>query len=203
MLTMADLLPPWRNWICSTRMANPSAMTAGPLPMWTAKNAPAKMVRQKMPLTDKRRISGTPNGVPRSRVTRINWCSTSENHNPFPASVMCRARAKAADISRIIVFTSATIWSKRNQAAALSFTADACSPLMTQLPSLLAACLLLAALSGAAMTVVSLGCEHRENPLGVDVTQPNLSWVLESSRRGDGQSAYQVLVASSRAGLDK
>jgi hypothetical protein len=74
---------------------------------------------------------------------------------------------------------------------------------MKQLPSLLAACLLLAALSGAAMTVGSLGCEHRENPLGVDVTQPNLSWVLESSWRGDGQSAYQVLVASSRAGLDK
>ena len=34
-------------------------------------------------------------------------------------------------------------------------------------------------------------------PIGVDDTQPQLSWIVTSSQRGDVQSAYQVLVASS------
>ena len=38
-------------------------------------------------------------------------------------------------------------------------------------------------------------CEFRVNPLGIDTPQPRLSWVLESSERGQGQSAYQILVA--------
>ena len=42
--------------------ATRSAMTAGRLPMWTAKNAPAKTARRKMRLTGRRRISGTRNG---------------------------------------------------------------------------------------------------------------------------------------------
>jgi hypothetical protein len=61
----------------------------------------------------------------------------------------------------------------------------------------------LAAVPGAAMTVGNLACDHRANPLGIDLPQPYLSWVLQSSQRGDGQSAYQVLVASSQALLDK
>jgi len=39
--------------------------------------------------------------------------------------------------------------------------------------------------------------ESLTNPLGIDVTQPRLSWVLESTRRGEQQTAYQILVASS------
>ena len=53
------------------------------------------------------------------------------------------------------------------------------------------------------MTVASLGCEHQENPLGVDVPQPRMSWVLQSSQRGELQTAYQIVVASSEASLNK
>ena len=41
-----------------------------------------------------------------------------------------------------------------------------------------------------------LRCEYRENPLGIDVIVPRLSWVLESDERGQKQTAYRVLVAS-------
>src|SRR4029453_15211059 len=40
-------------------------------------------------------------------------------------------------------------------------------------------------------------CEYRTNPLGIDVIQPRLSWLLESDQRGQRQTAYQALVASS------
>ena len=63
--------------------------------------------------------------------------------------------------------------------------------------------LILAAFRCAGMTVSHPGWEHRENPLGVDVAQPGLNWILQSSRRGDRQTAYQVLAASSRSRLDK
>ena len=53
----------------------------------------------------------------------------------------------------------------------------------------------------AAVSVDSLRCEHLENPLGIDVTQPRLSWILESSGRDVKQSAYQILVASSERQL--
>lgn len=62
---------------------------------------------------------------------------------------------------------------------------------------------LLSVLPAAGLTVTALHCEHRSNPLGIDLPQPRLSWVLQSSQRGDGQSAYQILVASSQALLDK
>jgi alpha-L-rhamnosidase len=68
---------------------------------------------------------------------------------------------------------------------------------------LLFSCLFLAAQAGAAMIVAHLGCEHRENPLGVDVPQPGLDWILESSQRGDRQTAYQILAASNRSLLDQ
>jgi len=57
--------------------------------------------------------------------------------------------------------------------------------------------------AGAALTVVRLGCEHQENPLGVDVAQPCLDWVLQSVTRGDRQTAYQILAASSLALLNQ
>ena len=34
-------------------------------------------------------------------------------------------------------------------------------------------------------------------PLGIDTTQPRLSWILQSSKRGQKQTAYQILVADS------
>ena len=48
----------------------------------------------------------------------------------------------------------------------------------------------------------SLTCEHLANPLGIDVARPRLSWTILSTRRGEVQKAYQVLVASSEALLD-
>ena len=43
----------------------------------------------------------------------------------------------------------------------------------------------------------NLRCEYLKDPLGVDVEKPRLSWLIESDRRGERQTGYQVLVASS------
>ncbi|NLX23099.1 MAG: family 78 glycoside hydrolase catalytic domain [Phycisphaerae bacterium] len=47
----------------------------------------------------------------------------------------------------------------------------------------------------------ALRCEYSENPLGIDAVRPRLSWVLLSEARGQNQTAYQVLAASTPAGL--
>ncbi len=47
------------------------------------------------------------------------------------------------------------------------------------------------------MRVQQLRCEYLENPLGIDDPDPRLSWKLTSPLRGQGQTAYQILVASS------
>ena len=53
--------------------------------------------------------------------------------------------------------------------------------------------------------VADLRCEHLENPLGIDAVKPRLSWKLEDSAasRGQRQTAYQILVASSPDLLEK
>jgi alpha-L-rhamnosidase len=51
--------------------------------------------------------------------------------------------------------------------------------------------------SGSGLSVRDLRCEQQVNPLGIDVTKPALSWKLESKQRGQRQTGYQVLVASS------
>ncbi len=53
-----------------------------------------------------------------------------------------------------------------------------------------------------AATVGNLRCESLENPLGIDVVQPRLGWMLESGKRDEMQSAFQVLVASSLETLE-
>lgn len=50
---------------------------------------------------------------------------------------------------------------------------------------------------------VNLRCEYLTNPLGIDVCEPRLSWTLASSRRGQKQTAYRLLVAGSPEALDK
>jgi hypothetical protein len=45
--------------------------------------------------------------------------------------------------------------------------------------------------------VGTLRCELIENPLGIDEARPRLSWLLESGERGQLQSAYRILVATS------
>ncbi|MEI7902571.1 MAG: glycoside hydrolase family 78 protein [bacterium] len=69
--------------------------------------------------------------------------------------------------------------------------------------------------SAQAADATNLRCEYLANPLGIDVMKPRLSWVIEErgqgtgdGRRGTGdrgqrQTAYQVLVASSEALLKK
>jgi len=47
-----------------------------------------------------------------------------------------------------------------------------------------------------------LRCEYLVNPLGIDMLNPRLSWILESHERGQKQSAYQILVASSEGKLN-
>ncbi len=49
----------------------------------------------------------------------------------------------------------------------------------------------------------SLRCEYHNNPLGIDITSPRLSWITQSDNRGWKQSAYQILVASSQENLDQ
>jgi alpha-L-rhamnosidase len=49
----------------------------------------------------------------------------------------------------------------------------------------------------------NLKCEYLTNPMGIDVRQPRLSWVLRHSERGEKQTAYQVLVTSKPELLDQ
>ena len=53
----------------------------------------------------------------------------------------------------------------------------------------------------AGPVVRQLRCEYRSNPVGMDVREPRLSWVLQSDRRGERQTAYRVLVADSLSAL--
>ena len=53
----------------------------------------------------------------------------------------------------------------------------------------------------AGLTPVDLRCDYAVNPLGVDSQNPRLFWELESKKRGQSQSAYQILVASSEKHL--
>jgi len=48
-----------------------------------------------------------------------------------------------------------------------------------------------------------LRCEYLVNPLGIDEVKPRLSWKLESNQRGQKQTAYRIVVSSSREKLDK
>ena len=60
----------------------------------------------------------------------------------------------------------------------------------------------LAASIGSA-EITDLRCEYLVNPIGIGTTHPRLSWIITSSRRGEQQTAYQILVASSPELLDR
>ncbi|AQS56109.1 hypothetical protein B0W44_10355 [Novibacillus thermophilus] len=49
--------------------------------------------------------------------------------------------------------------------------------------------------------VIDLRAEYTDNPLGIDVTKPRLSWKLQADERGQTQTAYQIQVASSESEL--
>ncbi|MDR3296778.1 MAG: glycoside hydrolase family 78 protein [Prevotellaceae bacterium] len=73
-----------------------------------------------------------------------------------------------------------------------------CTTLCTTLCAALCACA-----DVCAMTVGALSCEMASNPLCVERESLRLSWQLSSDVLGDGQTAYRIIVASSRAHLDK
>ena len=47
-----------------------------------------------------------------------------------------------------------------------------------------------------AAEVKDLRTEYRTNPLGIEICSPRLSWIITSDRRGEIQTAYELLVAS-------
>ncbi|MEY4917111.1 MAG: hypothetical protein RL616_1024, partial [Verrucomicrobiota bacterium] len=53
----------------------------------------------------------------------------------------------------------------------------------------------------AGISIGHLRCEHLENPQGIDVAAPRLSWQLASGERGVKQTAYQIVVVSGAAKL--
>jgi len=73
-----------------------------------------------------------------------------------------------------------------------------------QLPRglLLAVSIMIAAIAQTqTLKPTHLRCEYLENPIGIGETSPRLSWWCDSKVRGDKQTAYQILVASSLANL--
>ncbi|WP_226037460.1 family 78 glycoside hydrolase catalytic domain [Aquibacillus saliphilus] len=53
------------------------------------------------------------------------------------------------------------------------------------------------------VNVVNLTTEYMEDPIGLDISKPQLSWQLESGSRAKMQTAYQVIVASSLEMLEE
>jgi alpha-L-rhamnosidase len=48
----------------------------------------------------------------------------------------------------------------------------------------------------------ALTCEHLENPIGIGIQQPRLSWKLRSERPGEVQTAWEIRAAASTSGLN-
>jgi len=53
----------------------------------------------------------------------------------------------------------------------------------------------------AGLSVSKLRCEYLVDPIGLDEVEPRLSWVVASTERGEKQTAWQVLVASTPEAL--
>ena len=58
-------------------------------------------------------------------------------------------------------------------------------------------------LAAGNLAPVELRCEYARNPLGVDVMNPRLSWMLEGTKRNQSQTAFRLIVASSIEALTK
>jgi alpha-L-rhamnosidase len=57
--------------------------------------------------------------------------------------------------------------------------------------------LLVGGICPAAVVTRDLRCEYLKDPSGINEASPRLSWIISSDRRGEMQTAYQILVASS------
>jgi alpha-L-rhamnosidase len=53
----------------------------------------------------------------------------------------------------------------------------------------------------AGVIVGGLRCEYLTDPLGIDAVPPRLSWVLQTEERGQKQTAYHIIVASTPEAL--
>src|SRR5436189_4865210 len=58
------------------------------------------------------------------------------------------------------------------------------------------ASLMMSPVASAHFPATHLSCEYLTNPLAIDVAAPRLSWWVESSRNGEKQTAYRIIVAS-------
>jgi hypothetical protein len=54
-----------------------------------------------------------------------------------------------------------------------------------------------------ALQVTELQCEYNNNPAGIEVVSPKLSWKLQAEGHNVMQTAYRVLVAADQTDLDK
>ncbi len=64
-------------------------------------------------------------------------------------------------------------------------------------------CLLTITCFSQNLSVTNLRCGYSQEPLGVDLTNPRLSWELRSKQRNVLQTAYRILVADDSALLKK
>ena len=55
----------------------------------------------------------------------------------------------------------------------------------------------------AKLSVASLTCEYNKNPLGIESSNPRLSWIIESSVSNTFQTAYQVLESNKKEVLQQ
>ena len=53
----------------------------------------------------------------------------------------------------------------------------------------------------AALSVDQLTCEYLKDPIGIDVAQPRLSWILNSRERDQYQTGWQIIAASEESAL--
>jgi alpha-L-rhamnosidase len=67
----------------------------------------------------------------------------------------------------------------------------------------LLSCFFVVARIHAAVLADQLHCEDLQNPAGIDTMQPRLSWILQSGEQNQKQTAYEILVASSKKNLDQ
>ena len=59
-------------------------------------------------------------------------------------------------------------------------------------------------LSSEKIVVTNLVCEYQDNPLGIDSKHPRMSWQINGKQtRNIQQTAYQIIVASTPANLEK
>ncbi len=59
------------------------------------------------------------------------------------------------------------------------------------------------ALANAQVKLTNLVCEYRENPIGIDVEKPRLSWQLNSNQQNVTQTAYELKFANTAEALNK